>query len=224
MTTQATTKPTFLFPNLLAALTAEIEKRNTDYIAEIQDPKTDLNGWRIKQFFPKGKNTNDFETRAEAVEYLIKRVAKRQAKQIEEQTSMLTTISNAPEFTFMRISMEWKKSATWGMNPRAEGADGWGHYESGSIGGCGYDKGSTAVAKVINQSNSLLKVLYLHAENNMGVKLHDLFGYGAGYGILPRIEGGLGVSCYPEIFAAVGLKFETVASGKTYDAYRIERA
>lgn len=224
MKTQTATQTTFLFPKLLAALTAEIEKRNNEYILEIQSPETDLTMWRFKDLFPKGKTEKDFSTRAEAVEYLVKRVAKKQPKQIEKQAAMLTTISEAPDFSGMRISVEWKKSAMWGSNPRAEGADGWGHYESGSIGGCGYDKGSTAVANVMNQSNGFLKALYLHAEKNQGVPLRELFGYGSGYGILPRIEGGVGVSCYPAICAAVGLKFETSASGKSYDAYRIEKA
>jgi hypothetical protein len=56
-----------------------------------------------------------------------------------------------------------------------------------------------------------------------GVSNHNLFGYGSGYGLTPSIEGGVGVSCYPGIFDKLGYKFETIASGKTFDVFAITK-
>lgn len=136
--------------------------------------------------------------------------------------------------------MEWKRSRMWGSNPSAEcwysfkdaaGQYNSGYCVSGSIGGGGYDKGSTAVANVLNQINEVLKPLYAKkdkhikgiAPNRQNEAHRDLFGYGSGYGILPSIEGGVGVSCYPKIFESIGYKFSTQASGKTFDVYTITK-
>jgi hypothetical protein len=116
----------------------------------------------------------------------------------------------------------------WGNNPTAEAevyTDYRDVYNSGSIGGCGYDKESTAVANVLNQSNEVLKLLYTlkNKKCNVELKNNDMFSYGAGYGITPSIEGGVGVSCYNRIFNKVGYKFSKVSSGKTFDVYKIEK-
>lgn len=67
---------------------------------------------------------------------------------------------------------------------------------------------------------------YFHSLKDMktGLKNHKIFGYGSGYGILPQLEGGVGVSCYPDIFKTVGLKFETIASGSNFDVFKITKA
>lgn len=56
--------------------------------------------------------------------------------------------------TAIHISVDWKKSRTWGSNPTAEV---WFHYEGGnayaksaSIGGCGFDKRSAAVSEALS--------------------------------------------------------------------------
>jgi len=94
---------------------------------------------------------------------------------------------------------------------------------SGSIGGCGYDKLSTAVAECLNQVNAVLRPLYLMKDKHTGKKNHEYLGYGSGYGILPNFEGGVGVSCYPRIFENVGYEFKTIASGKTFDVFTITK-
>lgn len=220
--------------NLISAVTAEAKKRLEDFILginQVQDAKG-LNTWHYTDLLPKGKDTSvmsfDF-----LKAYLIKRKEQRIYKEIERQVKHIQTVMNAGELIEVKIQIEWKKNITWGANPTAEA---WAYYldkdgnhnshyvKSGSIGGCGYDKQSTAVAEVLNQLNEVLKPLYLTRENNPNKPLHDLLGYGAGYGILPRIEGGVGVSCYPRIFETIGYKFETVASGKSFDAYKISKA
>lgn len=114
------------------------------------------------------------------------------------------------------------------MNPSAEAKvvkmDGQCEYfHSGSIGGCGYDKTSTAVANVLNQVNGLLKLMYVKRNQNTKKELREIFGYGAGYGLIPKIEGGVGVSCYNRIMQSIGYSFKTLSSGKTFDVYVIEK-
>lgn len=220
--------------NLIKAVTAENKKRLEDFIFEINqiiDVK-ELQTWRYTDLLPKGKNVSKFTLEGLRA-YLIGRKEKSIYKQIEREVSRINAVANAGKLISVKISIEWKRSQMWGSNPTAEA---WCSYidESGnrnshyakseSISGCGYDKQSTAVASVLNQFNEVLKLLYSAKEKNPTAKNNELLGYGAGYGILPSIEGGVGTSCYPRIFAPLGYKFNTVASGKTYDVYTIEKA
>jgi len=125
----------------------------------------------------------------------------------------------------------------WGSNPRAEasyvyineGKTLYNDVYSGSIGGCGYDKESTAVANCLNKIPQLMKALYekknkeYKPTNKESDLNRNIFGYGSGYGIFPNFEGGVGTSCYPDIFKAIGFKFSKTASGKTFDVYTIEK-
>ena len=51
---------------------------------------------------------------------------------------------------------------------------------------------------------------------------HDVFGYGAGYGILPYFEGGVGTSSYYDIFNKLKMKFKRVSGAKSFDVYIAE--
>jgi len=227
--------------NLIRAIETEQKKRLEDFIFEI-NKITDLKGldtWHYNDLLPKGKNVSAMSFDVLKA-YLIDRKQKAIYKAIEREVSKIKAVFNAGELIEVKISIEWKRSRMWGSNPSAEcwysykdasGSRNSNYVTSGSIGGCGYDKQSTAVADVLNQINEVLKPLYskkdkaikqtfekINNDNN-----RELFGYGSGYGILPSIEGGVGVSCYPKIFASIGLKFYTVASGKTFDVYQITK-
>jgi hypothetical protein len=214
---------TFLFPNLFAQIiTEETARANENKNTVLRFQTTDeLDQYWIKQLLPKSKNIGSFTSLEDAKSYILSRIDKKLKKTIEAKREKLEAVSDAPQFSSIKISVEWSRS----MNPRAEGSDGYGVYDSGSIGGGGYDKLSTAVANVLNQSQSLLKLLYAEKEKsaNVSKKNHDLFGYGSGYGLLPRIEGGLGVSCYDQIFEKVGVTFRKTAYGKTFDAFTLEK-
>jgi hypothetical protein len=231
-----------LFPNLSALLLAEAEKDVAEFKASLDehtDPWKLIAEWRIKELITPGKRNMIWEI-GELKTYLIQRYAKQAQKRLDEQLAKLQRVADGPDLISAKISVEWRRNRTWGHNPVA-GADirtaqGWeGEFSSGSIGGCGYDKHSTAVAGALNASRAFLKVLYLHKEKNPSVKNHDLFGYGSGYGILPRLEGGVGISCYPAIMetvgftfrtvaSTVGFTFRTVASGKSFDVHEIAKA
>jgi hypothetical protein len=226
MNTQATApQTTTLFPNLFKALSNEVNKRKDEMLNEIKAAKliSDLNHWRFTDHLPKSKKITDFALLQDLQIYLIARIEKQATKNIQSKLNHLLEIEQAADFKYFNISVEWKRSATWGANPRANSYDYNGRYDSGSVGGCGYDKLSTAVANVLNQSSALLKALYLEREKDTESKLQAVYGYGSGYGILPRFEGGVGVSCYPSIFDKIGFTFRQTASGKSFDAFEVTK-
>lgn len=237
--------------NLIKAIELQEKTRLTDFITDLEkvnEPnRAELDRWFYLELLPKGKSLKDLSLQ-DAKSYLIKRKEKAVYKSIERQVNQVLTIGKAGELIEAKISIEWKKSKMWGSNPSAEcvysfkNEDGElrsNRVSSGSIGGCGYDKQSTAVANCLNQINEILKPMYLLKNESMegnynpkssecltGYKPkdnRDLFGYGSGYGLAPSIEGGVGVSCYPSIFDKLGYKFETIASGKTFDVFTITK-
>lgn len=62
----------------------------------------------------------------------------------------------------IKIAVDWKKSRTWGYNPRATV---WVYYKDqsarteGSASGCGYDKKSAAVGQALNENEVFYKFL-----------------------------------------------------------------
>ena len=215
------------FINLFAALEAEQVKRNNEFnlaLSEELTVKSILSNYRFSDFIPVGKKNKDWKIE-DLKAYLITRKEKNGSKKLINDLKHLEEVSKAEDLKEVQISIEWKKNRTWGSNPSAEArintVNLFNRYLSGSIGGCGYDKESTAVAAALNQSNSFLKLLYTFKESQININNHKLLGYGSGYGILPHLEGGVGVSCYPAIFANLGFKWSQVASGKTFNAYLI---
>jgi len=226
--------------NLIKAIETEQKNRLDNFILEVNaiENLQDLKKWQYDDLLPKGKNMAAFTLVAYKA-YLIDRKQKAVYKSIERDVKKINAVSNEGILLDVKISIEWKRSAMWGSNPKAECwysyTDKDGNYQSGyvvsgSIGGCGYDKQSTAVADCLNQINEVLKPLYLLKDKSYNSELkgshidnRSILSYGSGYGILPSIEGGVGVSCYPAIFNAVGYDFKTIASGKTYDVYTISK-
>lgn len=227
--------------NLIKAIETEQKNRLNEFIFAINqipsDDTFDIKGlqtWQYKELLPKGKDVSNYSFNA-LKGYLISRKQKTIYKAIEREVNKIKTVFNAGTLLDVKITMEWKRSRMWGSNPSAECwysyKDAAGQYQSGycvsgSIGGCGYDKGSTAVAMCLNQINEVLKPLYIAKNKVMPTdkQNRDIFGYGSGSSILPHIEGGVGVSCYPHIFESIGYKFSTQASGKSFDVYTITKA
>jgi len=134
-----------------------------------------------------------------------------------------------PDPAVIDISIEWTKSRMWGNTPHATGRaftkDGTfiGCYTT-KAGGCGYDKESTVIAKILNQC---MRGVLLKAANK-GKKLP----YGAYVDpkgvFVPRFEGGVGTSCFedgynnPGVIQAIGGSMKRVASGKTFDTWEIK--
>lgn len=119
------------------------------------------------------------------------------------------------------ITVEWKRSATWGNCPQATASI---RYESGAystletrtITGCGYDKESTAVAELLNQT---LKYKLWEREDQDNSKAP--YGIRLDFNYNPYFEGGVGVSCYYDIAKFLGGEMKHTASGKKFDVYTI---
>jgi len=169
--------------------------------------------------------------------YAIKRAEKEVDKWTASKVDKLTRAENAASVVSVSISIEWKKSRTWGANPTAEVRveDENGHFFRGvgSASGCGYDKESAAVASAINGIDSIIKMLCdckesaLASGNECEGKANDsnaaVIAYGAGYGAIPYFEGGVGMSSHERVFNACGLVLKNQSHGKMFDTYYFEK-
>lgn len=213
-----------MFKNLLAKLANEATEALEKFKADVNEPASTVEN--LLQYYgtlmTAGKKKQLWKLQ-DLREYLIERRKKQLDKSMQEKTANLQEIFNAGELPRISISVEWKKTRMWGNRPDATATFiGLGSYY-GSAGGAGYDKESTAIAQAINQSKEFLKCLYTVKDANPDTDNRELFGYGSGYGILPYLEGGVGVSCYPRIFEKIGYRWEGVSHGKTYDAYEVTK-
>ena len=176
-------------------------------------------------------------TREKAVALAIARMEKQEGKYTAQKLEKLDRVAAAPVLTWAAIHVEWKRSATWGYNPTAN-MDSSNGSTQGRASGCGYDKGSTAVAGALNANLSALRVLYEAAEKALAegkrpksdgynvscVSWREILGYGSGYSVLPYFEGGVGVNEFAHIFEKCGYKWRSNRSAKHYDYYSIEKA
>ena len=152
----------------------------------------------------------------------LKHMVTKRDKRIAEDILKITEVEGAKDFggEFV-VTLNWKKSRMWGTNPTAYTNYG---FESESIGGCGYDKESTATALALNSHLPLLKMLYTKKDKNINQDNHKLLGYGSGYGIIPSFEGGVGVSSHQNVLAKVGLEMRNISSTPTSDVFVIKKA
>jgi hypothetical protein len=158
-------------------------------------------------------------------------------KEIAEALKKIEEAKNSPNLpNDFIITIEWKSSRMWGSNPKAYTNYG---FEGSSIGGCGYDKQSTATAQALNSSPSILKLLY--QAKDKAIKEHsnekntdgtskttsDLnrqyLSYGSGYNILPSFEGGTGVESHRAIIEGLGLKWQRLTNTPNTDIFIIKR-
>lgn len=155
-------------------------------------------------------------SREKAVELATKRATKEIEKNTAAKLAQLDRVANAPDLTFISVSVEWVRSRAWGYNPHVEVRTNTGTY-TGVASGCGYDKESAAIAEAFNKCDSILKALYQLKENGLragktdesktascGRSNGDICGYGAGYGAIPYFEGGVGASCFWSILKNCG--------------------
>lgn len=174
-------------------------------------------------------------SREKAVELATRRAIKEIEKTAAAKLAKLERVANAPELTFISVSVDWVRSRTWGYNPYVEIRTNTGTYR-GKASGCGYDKESAAIADALNQCDSVLKALYQLKENGLregktdesktaccGRSNHDICGYGAGYGAIPYFEGGVGASCFWGILKKCGFTTRGNHSGKHTDFYSVEK-
>ena len=132
-------------------------------------------------------------------------------------------IANIP--AFISVSVEWFKSATWGANPQAEVRTGENYHISRRVGGCGYDKESTATAQCFNEDLGILKTALI----SLYKKEHSKKYLGSGYGATIDLwgvsfSGGVGFNCHESIITNSGFyKVTARQSGKMFNTYYFER-
>lgn len=167
-------------------------------------------------------------------ERTARRAARKAERAIQKKIDIINWEKNQRPVKRMTITIEWRKSRTWGMNPHAsvhvEHHDGtWSRGEGYTCGGCGYDKESTVVAMIFNaflkyelwRKDAPHDRRYVYKENENGVP------YGISAGVdeeIPYVgySGGVGMSCYPRIAEYIGGELTTITSTKTVDVYVYE--
>lgn len=161
-------------------------------------------------------------SREKAVELATARRMKELEKELAQNMQQLDAAEAAPDVKGIAIHVEWKRSATWGYNPHAAVIVNQANRYTGSASGCGYDKRTAAIAEAANKSAVLQRMLYTLKEK--ALESGEKMPYGAGSGVIPYFEGGVGMSSYRELFRRCGLRITIdYESGKHYDSYYFER-
>lgn len=149
------------------------------------------------------------------------KLARQSARKEAKEVARIEAEMNQKEVAEITINIEWVKSRTWGSNPKCTATvkhkDGSYSYGSATCSGCGYDKESTVIADIFN--NFLKYKLYrdlLPTDRSR----EDGKPYGIYTGQYRHYSGGIGTDCYYAISESIGGKFERIATGKTFDAYK----
>lgn len=249
MTTATETKSTF--QHLAQRISKEAEQKQENarfyiengYLESWHDGKTkNDNGIKNESTATRWKQYQNGEiTREKAVEYATRRRLKEIDRETIKKQDKLLRARDAEEIKSVSISVDWKRSNTWGYNPTATVIIN-GIYEyRGTASGCGYDKETAAVGTALNQSIIILKMLYTAKEKALasmppeeseaakkgyieGCETNRAFiHYGAGYGVLPCFEGGVGMTSFRGVFEACGLKCTHTHETKHTDFYYFEK-
>jgi hypothetical protein len=124
------------------------------------------------------------------------------------------------------ISVDWKRHRVWGYNPKAEV---WanGYTASDYVGGCGYDKESTATAEAFKQNNVFARIVATCAwldmkETKATGKPTHTYGYTDGYDGF-RFEGAVGFRCHQTIIERAGYSTAAEFHPKSSDCYKFEK-
>lgn len=173
--------------------------------------------------------------REKAVELATKRALKDAEKTLSKDLERLTNAENAEDVESVSISVEWKRSKIWGYNPTATATiTTKTHREryTASASGCGYDKLTAAVGAALNQSASIKKMLYTAKEKSLSEHYtefkqtesnREFIHYGAGYGVLPYFEGGVGMTSFYGVFEKCGYKCTASNETKHTNFYYFEK-
>lgn len=144
---------------------------------------------------------------------MINAIKKAEAEEMEQR--------NQKPISDMTITIQWKKSRTWGYVPKAVANI---YYEDGSflntdtytVSGYGYCKESAVIAEFFND---FLKYKLWDLEGNVPENVP--YGLRLNYKYNPYFDSGIGVSSLENIIKFLGGKMEKVASAERLDVYRI---
>jgi hypothetical protein len=183
--------------------------------------------------------------KAEYLNLEDKKLSKKEIKALDKKyNSLLVELDkiesfNLEDFRDMSIHIDWKKSATWGANPRGQLTVFHRKYlesyeNTYKISGCGYCKESTCTADLLNQSVVIKKLILNKVEdlldnkeiiNKNSLELRESINYGISqYGLgLPHFDGGVGVSSHEYILKKLGLGMRKISWSNTSDTWMIEK-
>lgn len=135
----------------------------------------------------------------------------------------------------IRIDVNWKKNHTWGANPTAEVWTDEYLGQSRSVGGCGYDKESTAIAEPFNRSAQMSKIAII--AKYLDTKYKDMdwrekdengiftYSYGVQFSIFHKNgiywEGGVGASSFMRCIETAGYNIDAQFHPKYGDYYKL---
>lgn len=201
--------------------------KNRENITEYYPTKEKLlNAWFIKARFTKKELK---ELCSKSYEQIIKadteKVIESYKKTLEQAKNKIEKICLANIPNFISVSVEWYKSRTWGANPQAEVRTGENYHISRKVGGCGYDKESTATAECFNNDFGILKIALI----SLYKKEHSKNYLGSGYGATIDLwgvsfSGGVGFNCHESIITNSGYyKVTARNSGKMFNTYNFEK-
>lgn len=218
------------YPNLTAAINAHYDEKVNKFRFDL-DHVTSGNALTMSYFSacttPKVREELEKISRFEKIPDHIKarmltKFHRLNDKERNKKLQKLADVAALSPLESVTVNVEWKRNPTWGSNPTAE-VKAWGkepglHMTAGKASGCGYDKESAAIATAINGNRQILRAMYDHAERG-GTFPYSVYTFAG----LPYFDGGCGVSCFRNVFEAMGYKWHNVAHGKTYDVYSVER-
>lgn len=198
---------------------AAVQKINAERIGNYTDEEIMSKlGKRDSSKLEKGKTTLD-ELRTS----MVAKANAVDAKDAEKAIADLTAgFADALPDTIL-VDVDWTKSRTWGMNPNAT-VFAYSRTESGSVGGSGFDKESTATAIAFRQNPVFARIAATCAwldemeTKATGNPCHT-YGYRVGYTGF-RFEGEVGYSCHDTIIKRAGYKTEAESHSKLFDGYR----
>ena len=142
------------------------------------------------------------------------KLARQEARKEAKRLSKIEAEKNQKPVKEITFSIEWSKGGNPTLTARALHIDSSTSLVTSKAGGYGYCKESTVIADAFN---SLLKYK-LYQLDNIDALPYGIYLNRNGY---TGYSGGIGVSCYYSISELIGGKFEKLASGKTFDAYKL---
>jgi hypothetical protein len=176
-------------------------------------------------------------------ELKARREARKAARNLAKENARMESEKNQRPVKSLTISIEWCKSYMWGNNPHTQvdvyyypqkSGNNFERRDGFTCSGCGYDKESTVIADIFNtflRYKLWGKVKKVHTSwNDKGTKKIHTTPYGISFYVNKETgadhrsySGGVGTSCYTGdsgVAAAIGGKFEHIASGKKLDVYK----
>ena len=217
------------FINIQKKADDDIKKRLKKSVEHLDAATADdiKKSWYYQGFLTTKQKSKTFE---EQKNIIFKKLQKKSAAERVELSKKLRDVAKASELVGAVVSVEWNPSRVWGKNPRATAKikteNGTTVLTGSPVSGCGFDKFSESIARVLNKSTSVQKILFKKFEdvlqNDPRAELRDVLGYGSGYE-LPEFEGGCGVSTIQNIFEACGFRFEEVANGSNFNVFEVSQ-